>query len=266
MKTIYIFGANGMLGRYVKYYLRQMKTYDVIPMTRKEVNINFCTLQQLENSIIDNSIIVNCAGKIPQSSTDNDDSYFMVNGLFPIMLGKTAQKKGCQFIHITTDCVYDGLGSGKYTENDFPTETNAYGRSKYLGEMCDATIIRTSIIGEELENKKSFLEFVRNSTQSIRGYKNHFWNGVTCLQLAQIIEHIIATESFWKGIRHIFTPYTYSKFDMACIIKDIYGLQVEIIPFETLTRIDKTLDSQYAQIMEIPDLLFQIRSQKDCTL
>ena len=50
-------------------------------------------------------------------------------------------------IHVTTDCVFSGK-DGNYNENSIHDETNDYGISKSLGELCDTTIIRTSIIGE----------------------------------------------------------------------------------------------------------------------
>ena len=81
---------------------------------------------------------------------------------------------------------------GSYNEDDLHDEINDYGTSKSLGELCDATIIRTSIIGEELRNKRSLLEWVKsNAHGEINGYDNHYWNGVTCLQLSFFIKDII---------------------------------------------------------------------------
>ena len=54
-------------------------------------------------------------------------------------------------IHPTTDCVYTGL-KGDYDENDSYDVCDVYGMSKALGESNNCTVIRTSIIGEELKN------------------------------------------------------------------------------------------------------------------
>ena len=92
-------------------------------------------------------------------------------------------------IHVTTDCVFSGK-DGNYNENSIHDETNDYGISKSLGELCDATIIRTSIIGEEINNKRSLLEWVRsNSGKEINGYENHFGMELLDLQLAYILEN-----------------------------------------------------------------------------
>ena len=38
----------------------------------------------------------------------------------------------------------------------------------------------------------SLIEWLKtNKNGTINGYENHFWNGVTCLTLANIIENII---------------------------------------------------------------------------
>ena len=52
--------------------------------------------------------------------------------------------------------MYDG-SNGNYSINDAHTSTDMYGISKSLGEPEDASIIRTSIIGEELYGKKSLI-------------------------------------------------------------------------------------------------------------
>ena len=50
--------------------------------------------------------------------------------------------------------------------------------------------------------------------QEINGYTNHFWNGVTCLQLSKIINNIIYYNKYWKGVRHIFSPRSVSKYEL----------------------------------------------------
>ena len=67
-----------------------------------------------------------------------------------------------KLIHITTDCVFTGL-TGFYTETSTHDSLDIYGKTKSLGEPEKATVIRTSIIGEELYNKKSLLEWVKTN-------------------------------------------------------------------------------------------------------
>lgn len=247
---IFIFGSNGMLGNYVKSYLSQY--YKIFSLTRNDydlskLNINFLEELLLNKSLEKDDIVINCAGVIPQACKQrslNSKLYFTINSLFPVILSQLCDKYGARMIHITTDCVFSGK-DGNYNELSEHDETNDYGMSKSLGELCKATIIRTSIIGEELTNKRSLLEWVKsNKEKEINGFTQHYWNGVTCLQLAKIIYKVIKDDLYWEGTRHIFSPKSVSKFELVSIINEVYDLNITVVPFET-EKVDKTLITIY---------------------
>jgi dTDP-4-dehydrorhamnose reductase len=263
---IMIFGSNGMLGNYINKHLE--KIYKIIPLKRSDFDLSELTIFNLEKFLISekhlvkNDIVINCAGVIPQSCKDrslNTRLYFTINSIFPVILSQICDKIGAKMIHITTDCVFSGK-VGNYNEESIHDEINDYGMSKSLGELCNATIIRTSIIGEEIYNRRSLLEWVKsNKGKTINGFVNHIWNGVTCLQLAKIINEIIKNNMFWQGVRHVFSPRSVSKYELVTLINEAYELNITISPFET-EKIDKTLTSIYDtnSIFEIPDLKEQI--------
>jgi dTDP-4-dehydrorhamnose reductase len=262
---IFLFGSNGMLGNYVKSYLS--KTYNIVSLTRKDYdlcNLSIDSLTKLlrNKNIQKDDIIINCAGVIPQASNQRSldtKLYFTINSLFPVILSQICDKVEAKIIHVTTDCVFSGK-DGNYDEDSIHDETNDYGMSKSLGELCKATIIRTSIIGEEINNKRSLLEWVKsNKDKTIKGFSNHYWNGVTCLQLAKIINKIIEKNMYWNGIKHIFSPKSVSKYELVAMINDIYNLNITINKFQTEKSIDKTITSKYKEIFKIPDLLEQIK-------
>ena len=120
---------------------------------------------------------------------------------------------------------------------------------------------------QELNNKKSFLEFVKNS-ETINGWDNHFWNGITCYQYCKVIDKIINEDLFWKGIRHIYSPVKKTKYELACIIKKVYGLSININKCNVDNIIDKTLSSIYSTntIFSIPSLEEQIYEQSQYKL
>ena len=272
MKII-IFGSNGMLGNYTKSYLS--KSYEIIPITRKDYDIFNLSIDSLSQLLLDKKIqkddvVINCAGVIPQASkqrTLDTRLYFQVNSLFPVILSQVCQKFETKMIHITTDCVFSGK-TGNYDENSVHDEINDYGMSKSLGELCKATIIRTSIIGEEINNKRSLLEWVKsNKDKTINGFTNHYWNGVTCLELSKIIKKIIDENLYWVDIRHIYSPRMVSKYELVSIINNIYDLNTTINEYKTDETIDKTLTSIYNNnLFKIPDLLVQIKEQKNYIL
>ena len=253
--NIYIFGANGMLGNYVKNYFNIInnKQFNIIPFTRNEYNLD--DLRILDNLKFNkDDIIINCVGAIPQRTND----FYKINTVFPILLSHICDKYQAKMIHITTDYVFSGK-DGNYNELSNHDSDSDYGKSKSLSELCNATIIRASIIGEELYNKKSLLEWVKNNRgNEINGYINHYWNGVTCLELSKIIYKIIEKQLFWLGVRNVFSPRNISKYELVCIINNIYSCNIKINKFKT-ESFDKTLTTIYPLMFEIPDIEEQIK-------
>lgn len=279
INNIIVFGSNGMLGNYLYKYFN-IKNYNVTGITRKEFDVNADSITKLESFLKEklnsNSCVINCIGIIPQRrlpSNNESSLYFIINSIFPLVLEKICIKYNCHFIHASTDCVYNGLmNNEKYNENDIPNEENVYGLSKFIGEPLRSTVIRSSIIGEEKYNKHSFLEWVRNSKtvniNEINGFNNHYWNGVTCLQYCKIVEKIITSNLFWKGIRHIYSPDKKSKYELCCIINEVYKLDLKINSISTSKAIDKTLFSVFKinEKFEIPCIKEQIIEQSNFSI
>jgi len=266
---IYQFGSNGMLGNYMKLYLS--RKYDLIPITRQDYdleNLSRNGLNELleKKGINEGDLVINCVGIIPQtvSGINIKKTYYKINSLFPVILGEIVRSKNCKFIHVTTDCVFSGKNRNEiYNEFSLPDETNDYGTSKSLGELCSGTIIRTSIIGEELFHKKSLLEWVKsNNGNTINGYVNHYWNGVTCLQMGKIVDEIIEKNLYWDGVKHIYSPEVVSKYELVGKIVHIYGFDIEVKKMET-DVVDKSIVSVYESLFEIPNLDKQIEEMRD---
>jgi len=261
---IVIFGSTGMLGSYVYKILKN--NHNVICIKRDDFDIEKDSWKKLDliihNVMEKNDVIINCAGIIPQKTGQLDYKIYMrVNALFPHKLNEIAIKTNCKFIHITTDCVFDGA-KGNYNETDIHTATTLYGVSKSVGEPEEATIIRTSIIGEECLGKKSFIEWVRsNENKTIDGFTNHYWNGVTCLTLANLIKKIIEENLFWIGVRHVFSPEIVTKYDLCKYVNEIYDLNITLIGKEDVNTKNMTLCGD-TTIFKIDSIYNQIKTQK----
>jgi dTDP-4-dehydrorhamnose reductase len=243
MKII-LFGSTGMLGRYLHIVLKDNYEIDCISRDKYDIEKDsFTKLEDILNkSLQKNDVIINCSGIIPQKYKGDDyRKYIRVNTLFPHKLNEISKKNNYKFIHITTDCVFDGL-KGSYSETDEHTSKDIYGISKSLGEPEEATIIRTSIIGEELTEKKSLVEWVKSQKNGkINGYTNHYWNGVTCFELSKYIKNIIGNNAFWNGIRHICSPNIVTKYELCCYINEIYNLNINIEKYEDSISKNMTL-------------------------
>jgi dTDP-4-dehydrorhamnose reductase/intein/homing endonuclease len=161
------------------------------------------------------------------------------------------------------NCVFDGT-KGQYIEDDLQNATDVYGKTKSLGETTNATLIRTSIIGEEVGQSRSLVEWVKsNKDKTVNGYINHKWNGVTCLQWSKICQHIIDNNMFWNGVRHIKSPNVLNKHELVCLISDVYELNLTVNPFKTEKDFDMSLSSKYNTDIYIPELIDQIIEMKN---
>jgi dTDP-4-dehydrorhamnose reductase len=259
---VFIFGSNGMLGSYLKSYLNGK--VNIIPLTRNDfdISLSFNSVSDFlyeEYQITSDDVVINAAGVIKQRDFCHKQ-LITVNSLFPHYLSCL----DCNIIHITTDCVFSGF-SGNYNENSLHDCLDEYGKSKSLGENENLTIIRTSIIGEEKYNKKSLLEWVKSQKNNDAfGYLNHYWNGVTCLELSKFIFSLIEDKNYWKGVRHIFSPHTISKYQLVSFINQIYKLGINIVPKE-VDFCDRSLSTIYETEIS-KNILDQIIETKEFNL
>lgn len=246
MVKICLFGASGMLGSYVylvlkgnyQIYCPNRKTYDITSNNKNELE------KILTKELNSEDIVINCSGIIPQKYEYDVNMYVNGNTVFPKHLSEISDKFNYKLIHITTDCVYTG-NKGNYQTNDKHDSEDIYGKSKSLGEEINACIIRTSIIGEESNTKKSLLEWIiSNKGQTINGYTNHIWNGVTCLTLAKTIKNIIDKNLFWIGIKHLFSSETVTKYTLCKYIDSIYHLGCLIVSHEDNISKNMSLSGQ----------------------
>lgn len=265
---IFVFGPNGMLGRYVYSYFKN-EGFNVVGIDRSSIDITTTCYDDLDfildcAEIESGDVIINCAGLIKQRVGTKTFDFTMVNSIFPYLLSSACESFGCRLIHITTDCVFDGL-KGSYNELSPRTATDVYGVSKSLGEPEEATIIRTSIIGEELSNFSSLLEWVKsNKDKEVKGFTNHVWNGITCLQFAKICRDIITHDLYWYGVRHVFSPDTFNKCELIKLISNIYKLGVKVTPIITDTMCDRSLSTIYSDVsFDIPTLGTQLVELKE---
>jgi len=278
---IILFGSTGMLGNYVKKYFEQFpEKYSVHTINRNEYDVIKNSFQDLQNILRDfkqkffsfdhpaRFIVINAIGIIPQTKINSADLYIRINSIFPHILAQICDRFKWKMIHATTDCVFDGK-RGLYYETDEANATSIYGISKFQGEPSNACVIRTSIIGEEISNHRSLLEWIKSkqdSPTSVRGYVNHYWNGITCLEWAKIVRKIIEQDLWWTGVRHVHSPKPVSKGDIIEMINEIYEFNVKIQHYKTLDDVDRTLFSIHKLPFDIPPILDQIKELKRFSL
>ena len=177
-------------------------------------------------------VIVNCIGIVKQRAiSDKALPNILTNALLPHQLSEICRGWGGKLIHISTDCVFSGR-RGDYREEDLTDAEDLYGRTKSLGEVMAENVLtlRTSIIGRELANFHSLLEwFLAQGHTRVRGYRRAMFSGTTTNQLTSIVCDVIEKYPDLVGLYHVTGP-TISKFDLLSLVRDAYALDIEIIP------------------------------------
>jgi dTDP-4-dehydrorhamnose reductase len=256
---ILILGQNGMLGHMVyKYYL-----HNGVDLNLETIAYRWPTTKFKETILKNqNDYLINCIGYIPQKNPSFED-LFSINVSLPIWLSRNFKGK---ILHPTTDCEFSGnLEAGKlYKKTDIKDATDDYGLSKLVSstflEKCEnVKQFRVSIIGPELKDKVSLMEWFFKQTDVVSGYVNHYWNGITTLEWAKQSLKII---NGWDKYDNIIQASTYqiSKRGLLEVINDVFKTKKDIITINTKT-VNKCLEND-GQLKDIPSIEKQLQELK----
>ena len=228
MKLV-ILGANGMMGSML-FYLAKKRNLSVEAISRSQFDVmkdNISKLDQLVHVTKEKVTIVNCIGCIPQKKYTPTE-YKQINQEFPHSLSKYCQLKGYYFIHLSTNCVYSGK-HGDVSETDIPDTDDIYGLTKHLGEPSYGVVIRSSIIGPELNSSSGlFSWYIQNKQERVNGFLHQYWNGLTTLELSYFIFEQLDTLSLVSRTVHVYSQVTVSKYELLCMIKEVFSTTVSI--------------------------------------
>jgi dTDP-4-dehydrorhamnose reductase len=221
-KSVLILGG-GAIG---KVFVRILNTgeFDLVIAKRKTADedrakgymvYNFDALTCPPYAAKDFDYIINCVGVIPERIDESDThsklNALLVNSVFPYQLAKNCPNS--RIINISTSWVF-GLAGGGKTENDQTAPITTYEKTKAMGEVIAPNVmnLRCSLIGPG----GGLLEWFKKERKTGKaiGYENHKWNGLTSLQLAQIVRGIIRDELFSWGIQHVIPNGKVSKYQL----------------------------------------------------
>jgi dTDP-4-dehydrorhamnose reductase len=264
-----ILGTTGMLGSTLARFLTPLSV-EVVELNRSGIAtvagnraIAFDAVQGrpigelLKKERFD--FVVNAVGLIKQLINENSQEdlriAYLINSDLPRDLNTFAKISSTSIIQIGTDCVYSGL-EGNYSESSKFDCDDLYGLSKVSGEAQSESLmtIRCSIIGHEVKSSISLMDWFLNQPISaeVRGYRNHFWNGVTSLTFARVVHGIISKNAYSPGTTHLVPKDQISKFELLQIFAKTFERDdIRITEFEAETAINRTLSTLYPRKNEL---------------
>ena len=245
-QKLIILGSKGMLGQMVNKYFEK-EDFDI---TCFDQRFEYGKRSEYASFLksLKSGYLINCIGRIRQKTNDITDLLF-ANTVLPSELRNTLHKDVI-LINPSTDCVFNGkLGSPYPTGYEADAE-DEYGWSKRLGEVVlegrpNTLVPRVSIIGPDSNPAgKGLLAWVKSNPAgtSIKGFTNHFWNGITTLEWCKQVHHFIkANQKFPFSLIQFGTKDQYSKYQMLLLFNEIFKLGLLVEPMETPESIDRRL-------------------------
>ena len=109
--------------------------------------------------------------------------------------------------------------------------------------------LRCSIIGKELNNKYSLVEwFLSNKNKTINGFKDHFWNGVSTVVFSNLVCSIIINNIKIPNNMHIIPKNKVSKYDLLNYLNKKFNNNTKINAHVSNLKINRTLSTLFKGI------------------
>ncbi len=173
-KTILVTGVNGQLGNEIKVISSAYNAYNFLFVTKEDLPIDDAEAikKYFANHAID--FCVNCAAYTAVDKAETEpEKALLINATAVGNLAKICKQYNTQFIHISTDYVFDGTSSIPYKEDHPVAPVNMYGDTKLKGERLaqqnnpGSIIIRTSWVYSSFGNNfvKTMVRLMKEKEQ-----------------------------------------------------------------------------------------------------
>lgn len=243
---ILVTGADGQLGSEIKelsagidgrtFLFTDVDSLDITSET--EIEVYFQKVRP--------DIVINCAAYTNVDKAESEpETAERINSEAAGILARLTSKYHSEFIHISTDYVFDGKSFKPYTETDTENPQSVYGKSKLAGERIilkekpDSVIIRTSWLYSSYGNNfvKTMLNLGRNGND-IKVVYDQTGTPTYARDLADVLirlSEILKNDpaGFVPGIYHYSNEGVASWFDFAKAVFEISGINCKILPVLT---------------------------------
>ncbi len=181
-------------------------------------------------------ILIHCAAMTDVDRCETfPEEAARINTHLPGVLAETAARSGVQFLHISTDTVFDGE-QGNYSEYDQPNPINVYGRTKYEGELRvaeaypEALIARVNFFGWSWQGHRSLSEWFFNNLsvgKCISGFTDLVFCPLLVNDLVSILLRML--DRRMSGLYHVVSSESQSKYAFGRMLARQFGFDEALI-------------------------------------
>ena len=241
MKKILVTGANGQLGQCLQKISSQFEEFEFIFTDSETLDIT--NKEEVNDFFWQNApdFCINAAAYTAVDLAETDiEKAFLVNADGAENLAEACAENNAQFIHVSTDYVFDGENNLAYTEEDFTNPLGVYGASKLAGDELAlevnpcSVILRTSWVYSEFG--KNFVKTMLNlfaTKEELSIVADQFGQPTNANDLAEAIMKIIKSEKITPGIFNFSNLGRISWFDFAKKIAELSEAKIKLNAIET---------------------------------
>ena len=241
MKKILVTGANGQLGQCLQKISSQFEEFEFIFTDSETLDIT--NKEEVNDFFWQNApdFCINAAAYTAVDLAETDiEKAFLVNADGTENLAEACAENNAQFIHVSTDYVFDGENNLAYTEEDFTNPLGVYGASKLAGDELAlevnpcSVILRTSWVYSEFGKNfvKTMLSLFANKDE-LNIVADQFGQPTNANDLAEAIMKIIKSEKITPGIFNFSNLGRISWFDFAEKIAELSEAKIKLNAIET---------------------------------
>lgn len=262
---ILIVGAAGQLGRSLQ---RVLVGHGVVALERSALDI--ADLASVRAVIEGNQpeVVINAAAYNQVDAAESDPTpAFRCNALAPRNLAVVTAAHGVPLVHVSTDYVFDGMGTRPYHEYDRPSPRSLYGASKLAGEEAVRSlnsrhyVVRTAWVYHEIGANFPNTMRAQAKRPVVRVVSDQYGSPTYAPHLAEAIAKLITTGAF--GIYHLAGGGGTSWFDLTRTLYSALSIETAVEPVATSEFPRPAPRPRYSVLTSIQEPLISLPSWQE---
>ncbi|ELY77559.1 dTDP-4-dehydrorhamnose reductase [Natrinema gari] len=254
-----VVGANGLLGSNV-VRASQQRGWDVYGTYHSTQPTFHIPLKQFDLREYDSfgdiltehdpDVVINCAAMTDVDSCEtNPEQAYVLNGDAPGGLAAHCDANGVEFVHISTDYVFDGTEREPYSESADTNAVQVYGESKLAGEQAvieettDALVARLSFVwgihcsSNDLTGFPAWVRDQLQSDQDIPLFTDQWVTPTRAGQAAKILLDLVEQDA--TGLFHITCSSCVTPYEFGEVIADRIDSSEELLSEGSIDDVER---------------------------
>lgn len=237
---LYITGIAGLLGNNIVKKLVnrcEITGVDILDLNIPNITYEKFSLYETERlkshiaQVKPDAVIHTAAAVNVDECEENPEWAYKLNMQTTGDIAEICNELRIKLVYISSDAVFDGKSVELYQETDLVNPLNVYAKTKLEGERLVLNygrnlVFRTNIYGQNIQNKKSFGEWILSSLEEgkiLNMFEDIDFSPILVSDLAEIIYK--ALEKDLCGLYHVCATGCITKYDFGVKLKELFELK-----------------------------------------